>query len=250
MTPSQNPQRVPSSEPDYVKINNGSDRDWRLISMFELQKLEHAINEPCVGKNDGCPPGHLKEMHNSGNETIDKIRSRPSHIPASEPGISFDFAPDGDGRFRIYVLFYDAGTFSIEISKEELEKLHDQLSVFISRSKRFHTQELEYACQPDKKSGMPTHPASATCAECHASHCCVIWNCPLREEIADFATLAERNRMLDEVIKKLTLLKEAFATKEMSDCSLAESKRYGSSRLAIEGAIKMIEPFPVARRSS
>ena len=44
--------------------------------MFELKKLEHAINEECVGKNDGCPPGHLKEMHDSGNEVIDKVRSR------------------------------------------------------------------------------------------------------------------------------------------------------------------------------
>ena len=65
-----------SSEPDYVTIGDGSDRDWRLISMFELKKLEHAINEECVGKNDGCPPGHLKEMHDSGNEVIDKVRSR------------------------------------------------------------------------------------------------------------------------------------------------------------------------------
>jgi hypothetical protein len=67
-----------SSEPDWVKVTDGSDKDWRLISMHELRKLEHAINEPCIGKNDGCPPGHLKEMHDSGNETIDKVRARKS----------------------------------------------------------------------------------------------------------------------------------------------------------------------------
>lgn len=65
-----------SSEPDYVHINDGSDKDWRLISMYELKKLEHAINEECVGKNDRCPKGHLKEMHDSGNEVIDKARNR------------------------------------------------------------------------------------------------------------------------------------------------------------------------------
>jgi hypothetical protein len=67
-----------SSEPPHVKINDGSDRDWRLISMYELQKIEYAINEECVGYNDGCPLGHLKEMHDSGNETIDKVRARPT----------------------------------------------------------------------------------------------------------------------------------------------------------------------------
>jgi hypothetical protein len=66
-----------SSEPSWVEIKDGSDREWRLISMYELRKLEHAINEECVGKTDSCPPGHLKEMHDSGNETIDKVRSRP-----------------------------------------------------------------------------------------------------------------------------------------------------------------------------
>lgn len=70
-------QPEPSSEPCWITIKDGSDREWRLISIYELKKLEYAINEGCVGKNDGCPPGHLKEMHDSGNETIDKVRSRP-----------------------------------------------------------------------------------------------------------------------------------------------------------------------------
>jgi hypothetical protein len=46
--------------------------------MYELKELEEAINEECVGKNDGCPPGHLKEMHDSGNKIIDKVRLRPT----------------------------------------------------------------------------------------------------------------------------------------------------------------------------
>jgi hypothetical protein len=68
----------PSSEPNYVKVLDGSDRIWKPISVYELPKIEHAINEECVGKNDGCPAGHLKEMHDSGNETVDRVRSRKS----------------------------------------------------------------------------------------------------------------------------------------------------------------------------
>ena len=67
-----------SSEPNYVKVSDGSDRVWKPISVYELLKIEHAINEECVGKNDGCPAGHLKEMHDSGNETVDRVRSRKS----------------------------------------------------------------------------------------------------------------------------------------------------------------------------
>jgi hypothetical protein len=58
----------PSSEPSWITIGDGSDRDWRLISMYELKKLEYAINE--------SEPGHLKELHDSGNEVIDKVRIR------------------------------------------------------------------------------------------------------------------------------------------------------------------------------
>ena len=76
-------EQEPSSEPAWVHIKDGSDRDWRSISMYELEKLEHAINEVCVGKNDGCPAGHLKEMHDSGNEVIDKVRSR-IHLPLQD----------------------------------------------------------------------------------------------------------------------------------------------------------------------
>jgi hypothetical protein len=68
----------PSSEPEWVTIADGSDRDWRSISMYELKKLEHAINE-----NE---PGHIKEMHDSGNEVIDKIRSRSYNQQSNCPG--------------------------------------------------------------------------------------------------------------------------------------------------------------------
>ena len=44
--------------------------------MFEVREIEGAINEECVGKNKECPPGHLKEMHDSGNAIVDKVRSR------------------------------------------------------------------------------------------------------------------------------------------------------------------------------
>jgi len=93
MTP-PHPQNVeePSSEPSWITVFNGSDRDWRLISMYELRKLEYAINEPCVGKTERCPPGHLEELHDCGNEVIDKVRSRPrvSHTAASEQEIRKD----------------------------------------------------------------------------------------------------------------------------------------------------------------
>jgi hypothetical protein len=59
---------LPSSEPSWVTIRDGSDRDWRQISMYELRELEWAINEDC--------PGHIKELHDLGNEVIDKVRAR------------------------------------------------------------------------------------------------------------------------------------------------------------------------------
>jgi hypothetical protein len=68
----------PSSEPEWVTIADGSDREWRSISMYELKKLEYAINE--------SEPGHLKELHDSGNEVIDKIRSRPYNQQSNCPG--------------------------------------------------------------------------------------------------------------------------------------------------------------------
>lgn len=52
----------------------------------------------------------------------------------TEDGIFFDIAPDGDGRNRIYVNFYDAGTFSIEVSRGELVRLHNQLGSFLNPS--------------------------------------------------------------------------------------------------------------------
>jgi hypothetical protein len=58
----------PSSEPKWVTIKDGSDRVWKQISMYELKQLEYAINED--------EPGHLKELHDSGNNIIDRVRSR------------------------------------------------------------------------------------------------------------------------------------------------------------------------------
>ncbi len=43
-------------------------------------------------------------------------------------------------------------------------------------------------CNPaDLKFGVPSHPASATCKQCTARTCCVIWDCPLRNEIYSMA---------------------------------------------------------------
>lgn len=65
-----------SSEPKYIKVLNGSDHDWRPVSMFEIQELEYAINE--------SEPGHLKELHDAGNEIIHRLRKRPN-LAAYQP---------------------------------------------------------------------------------------------------------------------------------------------------------------------
>lgn len=106
---------IPSSEPNWVTIKDGSDRDYRLISMYELRKLEYAINEQCVGKNDGCPPGHLKEMHDSGNETIDKVRSRSNHpiVDCSIQGMTDKFIITGE---QIKKLCWNCGSASPAMS--------------------------------------------------------------------------------------------------------------------------------------
>ncbi len=50
-------------------------------------------------------------------------------------------------------------------------------------------------CNPaDLKFGVPSHPASATCKKCTASKCCVIWDCPLRNEIIIWARADERKK--------------------------------------------------------
>ena len=43
---------------------------------------------------------------------------------------------------------------------------------------------MEMACDPSEDYGIPTHPASSVCQDCKASRCCVIWSCPLRDQIA------------------------------------------------------------------
>lgn len=126
MTP--DPQhREPSSEPSWLTVYDGSDRDWRLISMYQLQELEYAINEECVGKNDGCPPGHLKEMHDSGNEIIDKVRAskRVSYIHSTTPARN-----DSD----VGLLYLATGILvltreGIPSKKEDVEKAINELSL-------------------------------------------------------------------------------------------------------------------------
>lgn len=54
-------------------------------------------------------------------------------------------------------------------------------------------------CEPGKPYGVPSHPAARICeecrAQCHAYKCCILWDCPIREEIAQ----AAREKVLDEI---------------------------------------------------
>jgi hypothetical protein len=45
----------------------------------------------------------------------------------------------------------------------------------------------------------------------------------------------------EQILKRLTALKNTLETAEMSDCSLEISRRYGSGRIALEGAIRLVE---------
>ena len=58
----------------------------------------------------------------------------PPHPKSSGEGVFFDIVPEPEGNNRIYINFYNAGTFSIEVSREELEKLHKRLGDFIGRT--------------------------------------------------------------------------------------------------------------------
>jgi hypothetical protein len=60
----------------------------------------------------------------------------------------------------------------------------------------------KYACNPEHPFGIPSHPASATCKDCNASHCCAIWNCPLRNEIVKMA----KGNVLDALMGDLESL--------------------------------------------
>ena len=60
-------------------------------------------------------------------DLIECIRSHPHvPVPVQEGDVFFDVTPDPAG-YRIYINFYNAGTFSIELSKEQLERLQIQL---------------------------------------------------------------------------------------------------------------------------
>jgi hypothetical protein len=79
----------PSSEPEWIHVMDKSDRDWKPISIYELRKIEHAINE-----NE---PGHLRELHDQGNETVDKVRARESISPFGSVGARGGEAARGVG---------------------------------------------------------------------------------------------------------------------------------------------------------
>jgi hypothetical protein len=67
-------------------------------------------------------------------------------------------------------------------------RLDCEIMVRIRRSP-VHSQASESApdkfnCDPAHPFGVPTHPASSQCKDCKARKCCIIWDCPLRNEIA------------------------------------------------------------------
>lgn len=72
-------------------------------------------------------------------QLISDVFVKPISSGYCEDGIFFDIAPDGDGRNRIYVNFYQAGTFSVEVSRVELERLRSQLNKFL----RSHPPSLQ-----------------------------------------------------------------------------------------------------------
>ena len=135
------PKPQPSSESDWVTIKDGSDREWRLISMYELKQLEHAINEECVGKNDGCPPGHLKEMHDLGNSVIDKVRSRSNATTirtTSELPVIIPPPPKGDTKdLKVWKEYWEQ--HDAVIRQDEREKVLDELRIVKEYDRiRFH----------------------------------------------------------------------------------------------------------------
>jgi hypothetical protein len=90
------PTKQPSSEPSWVTIYDGSDRDWRLISMYELKELGYAINED--------EPGHLKELHDSGNKIIAKVRSRQFTPQTEQEKVLDDFVLWNDTREIFHIV--------------------------------------------------------------------------------------------------------------------------------------------------
>ena len=119
-----------SSERSSVQVYDGSDRDWRLISLYELRKIESAINEECVGKTAQCPPGHLKEMHDSGNETIDKVWSRK--IPLPPPASTGILQEHGTRMFwlsenQLYCLSHGWTHTSLTDKKNILQTIPNQM---------------------------------------------------------------------------------------------------------------------------
>jgi hypothetical protein len=70
-----------------------------------------------------------------------------------------------------------------EESKSRLQQMWEQ-EIGVIKATRTAAKRYELpACGPDKPYGMPSHPAAKICTECHASTCCVLWDCPLRNEI-------------------------------------------------------------------
>ena len=78
---------------------------------------------------------------------------------------------------------YFTAALAGEESKSRLQRMWEQ-EIGIIKATRMAAKQYELpACEPDKPCGIPSHPAAKVCTECHARKCCVLWDCPLRNEI-------------------------------------------------------------------
>lgn len=94
--------------------------------------------------------------------------------------------------------FYDA--LALVNGKAYADKVWDLVERDTEHHSRPHNSGTSLPlCDPSKEYGVPTHPASETCKQCKARTCCVIWDCPLRNDIAAHARADERKRVLDKI---------------------------------------------------
>ena len=82
-----------------------------------------------------------------------------------------------------------------EESKSRLQQMWEQEIGIIKATQRAAKQYELPACESDKPYGIPSHPATKICTECRASKCCVLWDCPLRNEIWK----AAQEKLMDEL---------------------------------------------------
>ena len=57
-------------------------------------------------------------------------------------------------------------------------------------------------------------------------------------------------RVLDDAITRFAAFKERLSSEEMGNCSETQSKKMGSARIGVEGAIKIVESMRSERDGS